>query len=196
MRSVAGSASPGTVRSPTITSPILRVLAVAGLLLVGVTLLVLGSVTLFDNSAPGASTVAKQSTTEVTAPAKDQAGTTTTAVSSRDVATPGEPSFRSESLAATLFALGAIVFLIGIFFGRIQEITLPGGGGFKLSPETTEAVKEKVAKKLKQDPTLTEDPQTAIALYESAISELPVLQTSPGDDVLDRAIDRAAQNLQ
>jgi hypothetical protein len=204
----------GAVRSPTVTKPLLRVLAVVSLIAVGLALLVLGSVSLLDNSAPGASTVAKKSTTSVTAPPKDQGGTTTTTVSSTDTTTPGKTSVRSESVAAALFGLGAIVFLIGVFFGRIQEVTLPGGGGFKLSPKAQEAVKEKVAEKVEQDPTLTADPKTAITLYEAALTELQgmsgvpprelaypappvgiVLETSPGDDALDEAIDRAAKTL-
>jgi hypothetical protein len=74
-------------------------------------------------------------------------------------------------------------------------------------------VKEKVAEKVQQDPTLNTDPKTAITLYQAALTELqgmsgmaphelayapPVgatLETSPGDDIVDVAIDRAAKTL-
>ncbi len=207
------SVASGAVRSPSVTNPTLQVLAVVALIAVGLALLVLGSVALLDNSAPGANTVSRKSTTSVTAPRQAQGGTTTTTVYSTATTTPGKASVRSESVAAALFGLGAIVFLIGIFFGRIQEVTLPGGGGFKLSPAAQETVKDKVAEKLQQDPNLTADPKTAIKLYAAALRELqrmsgvaprelgysaPIgatLETSPGDDVLGEAIDRAAKTL-
>jgi hypothetical protein len=181
------------------------------LVAVGLTLLVLGCVNLFGTSTPGVSTVGKQSTTSIAAPAKDQAGTTTTTVSSTDTTTPGKASVRSASTAAALLGLGAIVFLVGIFFGRIQEVTLPGGAGLKLSPQAQKAVKEKVAEKLKQDPQLKEDPTTGITLYDAALRELEArtlgtlglsaapagatLETSPGDDVVEQAVDQAAKSL-
>src|SRR5438270_5416111 len=98
-----------TTRTHTVRKPLLRVLAVIALIAVGLALLVLGSVALLKNDAPGPSSVVKHSTTKVTAPAKDKAGTTTTSVASDDSTTPGKPSVRSEAVAAALFGLGSII---------------------------------------------------------------------------------------
>jgi hypothetical protein len=215
MATTPGVATSQAVRTPTVTNPWLRGFAVAGLIGIGISLLILASIALFDTTAPGASNVAKTSTTSVAAPPKDVGGKTTTTVSSTETTTPGKAGVRSESVAAALFGLGAILFLVGIFFGRIQEVTLPGGGGFKLvSPEVKEAVTEKVAQKVQQDPALTDDPKTAIALYEATLDKLQDISElvpqkfaygasptvmrlgiSPSEDVLDQAVDRAAESL-
>jgi hypothetical protein len=215
MGTVPAVATSQATRKPTVTNPWLQGFAVAGLIGIGVVLLVLASIALFDTTAPGTSKVAKTSTTSVAAPPKELGGTTTTTVLSTEATTPGKSSVRSESVAAALFGLGSILVLTGIFFGRIQEVTLPGGGGVKLiSPEVKEAVTEKVAEKVEQDPALTADPKTAIALYEATLNRLqsmgelalqesayvtsPVvtrLGSPPSDDILDQVVDRAAESL-
>src|SRR3954453_1762226 len=160
-----GAAREEAVRVSSISHPWLRRLAVMTLVALGVGMVVLGAVIWLDTSAPGKSTVTKSSTTQVTKPAsrRNPGGTTTTTVSSTDTTTPGNPSVRSEPLAAALFGLGALVFLTGVFFGRLEEVTLPGGAGFKLSPAAQATVVEKVAKEAETARRL--EPQTLRRLY-------------------------------
>ncbi len=214
MATMPSIATSEAARKPSVTNPWLRRLAVTGLVAIGLALLILASIALFDTQAPGANSVNKTSTTSAVAPPTGSGGKTTTTVLSTETTTPGKTSVRSESVAAALFGLGSILFLVGVFFGRIQEVTLPGGGGVKLiSPEVKEAVTEKVAEKVKQDPNIPENPETAIALYEATLNQLigmrqippsrfdygaplgAAAETSPGDDVLDIAVDRAADSL-
>ena len=194
--------STAAVTKPTVSNPWLRGLAVAALVVVGVALLVLGGVALLNNRAAGQSTVNKTSTTTVDAPAKDKAGTTTTKVDSTDTTTPGKGVVRSETVAAALFGLGAIVFLTGVFFGRVQEIVLPGGAVLKLTQKQQEAVREQVAEEIKKDPELATDPIAVIEFYDAAREELLALSypraelgTSPGDDYVALAVGQAAQKV-
>ena len=169
------------------------------LALVGVALLVLGALTLRDDTAPGASSVSKTSTTSVTAPPKDKGGTTTTEVSSTDTTTPGKPSIRSETLAGALLALGAVLVLCAAFFTRIQKVNRPGNTGIELIAAAEEATKEKVREKVKEDPKFQQDPALAIDLYANAWREIrptALMQyTSPGDEYVTEAVDRAARSL-
>lgn len=155
------------VRVPSITHPKLRGLAVTGLVVVGLALLVLGAAIWLNRSAPGKTTTSNTSTTTVS----KTAGITTTKVGSTGTTTPGAPSIRSEAVAATLFALGALVFLCGTFFARISEVTLPGGAGFKLTPETQAKVVEKVATQAESE-GLPLQPDTLRRWYEATLAEL------------------------
>jgi hypothetical protein len=83
---------------------------------------------------------------------------------------PGRPTIRSEPVAVTLFGLGALVFLSGVFFVRIAEVTLPGGAGFKLAPSAQSRVVEKVAQAAQSEGRL--DPQTLRKFYEATVEEL------------------------
>jgi hypothetical protein len=208
------------VRVPSIQHPTLRAFAVVGLLAVGLALLVLGAAIWLDRTAPGKSTTSNTSTTTVT----KHAAATTTTVNSTDTTTPGSPSIRSEAVAGTLFALGALVFLCGMFFSRIAEVTLPGGAGFKLAPATQAKVVEKVAAQAKAK-GLPLEPGTLRQLYEATLVELgaPTSTTSepavgytrasrgqrqtkqaqtpaapsgePSDEILDAAVHAAMQRI-
>lgn len=194
----------------------LRTAAVGVLLVLGAALLAFGSVVWLDTSAPGPSTVAKTSTTRVRKPA-GSARTTTTVVRSRDTTTPGKLSLRSEAVAATLFALGALLVLCGLFFNRITKVTLPGGGGFELGPESQAKVVAKAAETAERQ-GLPLEPQMLAALYRAALEELAMRHpapspwpgsadwavagpgwgpagTSPGDDIIEAAVAAAAERV-
>jgi hypothetical protein len=207
------------VRVRSIETDSLHNMAVAGLILLGLALLVLGGVVWLDTTAPGASKVGKTSTTIVS----KQGLATTTTVRSTDTTTPGKSTLRSETVAGTLFGLGALLFLCGLFFGRISEVTLPGGAGFKLDPAAQAKVVAKVAERAQQTKGLEPEPETMQKLYTAAIQELlrtrattpgtPQTQgpggtptpelaagasgwgTSPSDDVIDAAVDAAVKQV-
>lgn len=51
---------------------------------------------------------------------------------------PGPPSRRSEAVTLGLLGFGALLVLVGAFFGRIQEVGFPGGS-VKLAETTAKA---------------------------------------------------------
>jgi hypothetical protein len=56
----------------------------------------------------------------------------------------------SSTVLITGLGIGALLFLSGAFYGRIREITLPGGGGIKVGdmpPEKKEELQKKIEKK-------------------------------------------------
>lgn len=204
-----------------------RGLAAAVLVVLGLSSLAFGTVVWLDTSAPGASSVQKTSTTNVTTPADLAAkgGTTTTAVTSTDKTTPGSASLRSEAVAATLFGLGALLFLTGVFFNRVTQVTLPGGGALTLGPDAQAKLVAKAAETAEKE-GLPRDPAALAALYQVALQELEKRQpplyypyrrsrwpggsdwvgpggasgwgtsgTSPGDDVIEEAVVAAAQRV-
>jgi len=204
-----------------------RGVAAGVLVVLGLGLLVFGTVVWLDTAAPGASTVDKASTTRVTTPGElaKQGGTTTTSVQSTDTSTPGSPSLRSEAVAATLFGLGALLFLTGLFFNRVTQVTFPGGGALTIGPDTQATLVAKAAETAEKQ-GLPRDPDTLAALYQAAFQELAKRQppvyypyrrsrwpggsdwfgpggasawgttgTSPGDDVIEEAVVAAAKRV-
>jgi hypothetical protein len=72
--------------------------------------------------------------------------------------------------------LGSLFLLSGAFYGRIREITLPGGGGIKvgdLPPEKADELKKKIEQeapvKAKDLPHATADELTEEALKQAHI---------------------------
>jgi hypothetical protein len=208
------------VRVPSVHRKEWRILAVVGLVVVGLALIGYGAVLWLSGGGIGPSTAHKVSTTSVDKPANaDTAGVTTnTKVDTTDTKTPGDPAERSEAVVAALLGIGSILFLCGVFFGRIQEVTLPGGAGFKLAPEAQAQLAEKVTEAAINAPDLSPDPQTVGRLYQRALAEVlrelpaapePVVMESPGgyyvatgstevsppDDNLNRAVASATERL-
>lgn len=211
---------PPAVRVPSVRSGRGRIAAIAGLILVGLTLLGFGIGLWLSGGEAGPSNIEKTSTTRITKPPKAEArgGTTTTAVESTEKSAPGEPAERSEAIVAAALGLGSILFLCGIFFGRIQEVTLPGGAGFKLGPAAQAKLAEKVTATAKARDDLSDDPETIAALYRAALDELaqrpptlpaeapvieesgvyyaaPPVEVAPGDDYLDGVVAEAAERV-
>jgi hypothetical protein len=215
--------SASAIRVPSVHRREWRILAVIGLVVVGLALIGYGAVLWLSGGSAGPSTVRKVSTTSVDKPANadTEGGTTTTRVDTTDTKTPGEPAERSEAVVAALLGLGSVLFLCGVFFGRIQEVTLPGGAALKLAPEAQEKLVEKVTAAASAAPDLSpDDPQTMLRLYQQSLDELlrelpavapePVVMESPGggyhvgtvrtevsppDDYLDRAVARATEQM-
>jgi len=154
-----------------------RYAAPAALAVLGSMMLLFGALIWLDTSPPGKSVVDKTSTTSVTEPPKPATADTAPApkvseVHSVDTTTPGEPTLRSEAVAATLFGLGALLLLCGVFFPRISKITLPGGAGIELiAPETQAKVVEKtVAQAMAVGLAL--EPKTLAVIYRDSIATL------------------------
>jgi hypothetical protein len=144
----------------------------------GIALLLLGTIGWLNAAAPGTSSVTKASTTEVTAPAAaDQAGgTTTTAVQSVDKTAPGSWSAGSESVVATLVGLGVLLLLCAAFFGRVTKVMLPGGAGFELGPETQVQIAKLATATAQTEEGLSPTPETVALLYRQALLELAARQ--------------------
>jgi hypothetical protein len=215
-------ASASAVRVPSVHTKLWRTLAVIGLVTVGLVLIGYGAVLWLAGGSAASTTVHKASTTTVDKPANadTQGGTTTTRVDTTDTSTPGQPAERSEAVVAALLGLGSVLFLCGVFFGRIQEVTLPGGAGLKLAPEAQARLAEKVTAAANEAPKLSaEDPETIRRLYQRALAEMsselaaaapepavmqgpggyyiaaPTPEVSPPDDYLDRMVARATEQL-
>lgn len=155
------------------TAKLLRGVAAGILVVLGLGLLGFGGVVWLDTGAPGPSTVHKTSTTQVTTPGQlaKNGGTTTTSLQSTDTSTPGSASLRSEAVAATLFGLGALLVLTGLFFNRVTQVTFPGGGALTIGPDTQATLVAKAAETAEKQ-GLPRDPATLAALYQAAFEEL------------------------
>jgi hypothetical protein len=188
MDAVPLSPAPSAVRVPSLHSRTGRLVAIAGLIAVGVALIGFAAGLWLANSSPPASTTTEHNTTSAvgTEPAASGAGDSATTVDSIVRASGGGASGRSETLVTALFGLGTLMLLAGIFFGRIQEVTLPGGAGLKLTPDAQAKVAAKVADEAKSNPQLSDDPATIERLYQITLDHLarryagPVLSEAPG----------------
>ena len=81
----------------------------------------------------------------------------------------------SDSLVIAGLGLGTLMVLCGAFFGRIREITLPGGAGLKLA-ELTESKKETLRDKVAEK-TAAEVPEelkleVGVAAYDRVLEKL------------------------
>jgi hypothetical protein len=143
------------------------------------------------NGSPPASTTTQHNTTSVAGPdsgggsadtptSGETAGNSQTTVDSVTTSSGGGTSGRSETLVIALFGLGALMLLCGIFFGRIQEVTLPGGTSLKLSEDAQAKVAAKVADEAKTNPQLSDDPQTIKRLYQITLDHLTQQYQAPG----------------
>lgn len=144
----------------------------------GIALVLLGTIGWLLAAAPGTSSVTKVSTTEVTAPvAADPAGgTTTTAVQSVDTTAPGSWSAGSDSVVATLVGLGVLLLLCAAFFGRVTKVMLPGNLGLELAPETQVQIAKLATATAQKEEGLSATPETVALLYRQALLELAARQ--------------------
>jgi hypothetical protein len=179
------------------------------LIVIGALLLLLGGFVWFDKDEPGMSTVMQDSTTTVLPP--KESGEKVTKVNSSDTTEPGDPTTQSEAVAVALIGAGALIGLCGMFYARIQEISFPGVGGLKLSTQAQATLAEKAAERADKDPRLQLTPETVRDIYEAALQRLQVGsappattrsdwsegwgETSPPDDVLYDAVDKAAESV-
>jgi hypothetical protein len=95
----------------------------------------------------------------------------TTTANSTDTTNPAKPTVRSESVAATLFGLGALRFLCGIFFTRLAQLTLPGGAGMELLPPATQAKVLKKAAAIAKERD-ADSPDTISTIYFTLLNGL------------------------
>jgi hypothetical protein len=176
--------TPAAVRVPSVHSKGGRNAAIVALVILGVALIGLATGLWLANGSPSKSTITKHDTTIVSkAPVRGSAPgspnhaqkRTQTTVNSSETTSGGGPSRRSETLVITLLALGSLLFLCGVFFGRIQEVTLPGGAGLKLSEAVQAKVAAKVASEAKANPKLGDDPATIARLYQMTLDHLGTL---------------------
>jgi len=165
-----------------------------GLIGMGIALIGLATALWLSNGSPAESTTQKRDTTRVSGSAAAAAGGSDsgasracgckssgkTVVESVEAVSGGGPSKRSETLVITLFGLGTLLFLCGVFYGRIQEVTLPGGAGFKLGESAQAKVKSTVVEAAKSNPDLTDDPETIARLYEMTLQFLMTRYPQPG----------------
>jgi hypothetical protein len=99
----------------------------------------------------------------------------------------------SDNLVIAGLALGALLVLCGAFFGRIREITLPGGAGLKLAELTEskkETLQEKVTEKASAAVSVERTPEVAVAAYGRALEKLRAqfpgaVLAEPPDGLLD-----------
>jgi len=169
------------VRVPSVHTKTARHAAVVLLIAVGLGLIGLASgLWLSDGSPPNATTIKRtatrphpKSTQSTTSKARCKcAGKRKTVVKTTERKKGGGPSKRSETLSLALLGLGGLFVLCGVFFGRIQEVTLPGGGSLKLTEETQAQIASKVVDVANNDPGLTADAATIGRLYEKTLESL------------------------
>ncbi len=110
----------------------------------------------------------------------------------------------SDSLVIAGLALGALLVLCGAFFGRIREITLPGGVGIKLA-ELTESKKETLQEKVteKASAAVPEErkPKVAVAAYGLALEKFRAqfpgaAEAEPPDRVLESLAEEAVREVE
>lgn len=85
-----------------------------------------------------------------------------------------ERSRRSETLTGSLLVLGTLLLLVGAFYGRVAEFTLPLGAGAKLTPPVAPppATQAKIAQTIGASPDLVGQPQKAEVVYLAALGEV------------------------
>jgi hypothetical protein len=108
----------------------------------------------------------------------------------------------SDTLPLTAVGVGGLLVLCGAFFGRLREITLPGGAGIKLA-DAKEKLDEKVEEKAKRKAEQGEVPEGKVedlkeaALKEASASLLDRVSTTaapPPDRELDRMAEQAVES--
>jgi hypothetical protein len=113
----------------------------------------------------------------------------------------------SDTLPLTAVGVGGLLVLCGAFFGRLREITLPGGAGIKIGAaqehvnEKIDATAQKAADKGQIEPDKMEDLKDAARKEASVLVLDKVRETStlPEPDELDaiakEAIERAKATI-
>ncbi len=147
----------------------------AAILILVAILMILEGVRLWNaTTTAGPTTVRKTSTTTTTTPVSSTTpakSPSVTAVESTDTTTPGKTVRAAETIPTTLFALGALLLLCGVFYPRIAKVTLPGGAGIELTAEQQAGVvKEAVAQAQATD--LPTEPETIAEVYSETVQAL------------------------
>jgi hypothetical protein len=116
----------------------------------------------------------------------------------------------SDSVLIAGMSLGAVFLLTGAFFGRIREITLPGGAVLKvgdLPPEKEKELKDVISKKATEKAGETAGQVTPEALAEEAVKQAGVVfhdqywgavprpSTEDLEQIAEKALDRAGKVL-
>jgi hypothetical protein len=152
------------------------------LMAIGVGLIVVGAYLWLsiDASHPSNKVHVRSVTTTRKPPANKKKVPTTTkvVVTKTTTTTPAvesQRSRRSETLTGTLLVLGTLILLIGAFYGRISEFTLPLGAGAKLFPVPVTPppkTQAQIAQVIGASEELTAQPQKAEVAYLAALSVL------------------------
>jgi hypothetical protein len=178
---------PGAVRVPSVHSKRGRQAAVATLVTLGVALMGFAAVLWLGNGSPPASTTIEHTKSRAPRGHASRAAPRTgprathaaTRVTKATKTTGGGVSRRSETLVIALITLGAFLLLAGLFFGRIQEVTLPGGAGFKLTTDTQAKVAARAVAEAKVNPDIPDNPATVKILIQTATQELEQRHREP-----------------
>jgi hypothetical protein len=106
--------------------------------------------------------------------------------------TTGHPARGSDTLAMFGFGVGIVLLFTGLFYGNISEITLPGGGGIKISPTTQAKVAGQVSTKFGES-----EAELARSVYLLALTKLaeatPRGMVEPAPESIALAVDEAAE---
>lgn len=148
------------------------------LLIAGIVLVTLGAYLWLavDTAQPASSVSERTATTTVNPGPGNKAKRKTTRVFATKTTTTvqaaeSERSRRSETLVGMLIVLGSLLLLLGAFYDRISEFSLPGGPAVKLLPLPSPKTQATIAGVLAASPELTEQPKLAEVAYLAAISE-------------------------
>jgi hypothetical protein len=110
----------------------------------------------------------------------------------------------SDTLVIAALGLGGLLVLCGAFFGRLREITLPGGGGIKLAElaePKKEALQEKIAgASIDADVPDELKPRLATAAYDRSLEKFRAqfpgaVAANPSDQVLDSLAAEAVEEV-
>ena len=124
-------------------------------------------------------TVVESSTTRTSGGGK--APSTTRATQTTATTEPG--TARSDTIPALLLGTGALLLLVAAFWGRIEEIGLPGGGSIKLTAaEAPAADLDDLTEQLQ--PTITGPPE-----------QVPAMMTSLSSTIVTKASELDAKGL-
>jgi len=116
----------------------------------------------------------------------------------------------SDSVLITGMVLGSVFLLTGAFFGRIREITLPGGAALKigeLPPEKEKELKDAIAEKAQataSTPEVNASPeelakeaakQADLVFHDQYWGAVPQPSTGDLEQIAGKAVERAAKLL-